>query len=103
MAKFVKLLASVYVNGALRHPHEGALHLEDEEAQRLIDNQAAVDVTSDFSSEQKKETPVEALDASPVTPSVALAADAVDHQANIPVSEAAHADDAPKSKKETAK
>ena len=102
MAMFVKLLASAYVNGALRHPHEGALHLEDDEAKRLIDNQAAVDVTGDFSADQKKETPVESLDASPVPAPVALAADAVDHQANIPAPEAPAAD-APKPKKETGK
>lgn len=106
MSKFVKLLTSAYVNGALRHPHEGGLHLEDDEAKRLLDNEAAIDVSSDFSADQVKETPVEALTAEPVVAaSVALAGEAVDHQANAPLPEAQRSDKsaAHKAKKETEK
>ena len=39
--KFVKLLTSAHVNGVLRHPDEGALHVTNEEAQRLFDNASA--------------------------------------------------------------
>jgi hypothetical protein len=46
--KFVNLLGPAYVNGQLRHPHEGALHLSNEEAKRLIDDNLAEDVTDDF-------------------------------------------------------
>lgn len=99
MSKFVKLLTSAYVNGQLRHPHEGALHLEDDEAKRLIDNQAAVDVTGDFSADQKKDTPVESLDASTDAAKAALTLGATDHQANLPVADA----EAAKPKKETVK
>jgi hypothetical protein len=57
--KFIKLLTSAYVGGALRHPHEGVLHVEDGEADRLFGENAAEDVTSDFSTKENKETPVE--------------------------------------------
>lgn len=55
--KFVKLLTSAHVNGVLRHPDEGALHITDEEAQRLFDNKSAEDVTADFDEEQAKAAP----------------------------------------------
>lgn len=100
MSKFVMLLASCYVSGVLRHPHEGALHLEDGEAQRLIDNQTAVDVTEDFSADQKKEAPVEAITASTVDANIALTLGATDHQANLPASKP---EGAVKPKKETVK
>ena len=49
--KYVKLLTSVRAGGVLRHPYEGVLHLEDDEAGRLIEAQSAEDVTSDFPAE----------------------------------------------------
>ena len=61
--KFIKLLTSAYVGGSLRHPHEGVLHVEDGEADRLIGENAAEDVTSDFSAKENKETPVEHIEA----------------------------------------
>jgi hypothetical protein len=63
MSKFIQLLRSAYVNGVMRHPQEGVLHLEDDEAKRLLDHEAAQDVTSDFSAEQKKSAPIEAISA----------------------------------------
>lgn len=57
--KFIKLLTSAYVGGALRHPHEGVLHVEDGEAERLVGDNVAEDVTSDFSAKENKEAPVE--------------------------------------------
>lgn len=68
MSKFVKLMTAVTVNGMLRHPHEGVLHLDDEEAQRLIDAEAAADVSGDFSDAQRKAVPVEALTLSAPAP-----------------------------------
>lgn len=61
--KFVKLLTSAYVAGVLRHPHEGVLHVEDAEAARLFENEAAEDVTDDFSTKQNAETPVDQITA----------------------------------------
>jgi hypothetical protein len=46
--KFIKLLNSAYIGGRLRHPHEGVLHLEDEDAQRVLDNKDGEDVSADF-------------------------------------------------------
>jgi hypothetical protein len=59
--KFIKLTTSAYVNGVLRHPHEGALHLENDEADRLVKDKVAEDVTEDFSAKENKETPVETV------------------------------------------
>ena len=87
MSKLVKLLASAYVNGALRHPHEGVLHLEDAEADRLLGNEAAEEVTEDFTKEQRKDLPVEGLRANPDN-SAAAALDPVEHQASIPTADA---------------
>lgn len=61
--KFMKLLTAAYVGGSLRHPHEGVLHVEDAEAERLIEDQVAEDVTDDFSAAQKKELPAETISA----------------------------------------
>lgn len=61
--KFIALLFSAYVSGVLRHPHEGVLHVEDDEAARLFENKAAQDVTADFTSKQNKETPAESISA----------------------------------------
>lgn len=55
--KFVKLLTSAHVNGVLRHPHEGVLHVTNEEAERLFENESAEDVTDDFDEEQKRSAP----------------------------------------------
>ncbi|MBB4837290.1 hypothetical protein HNP52_000341 [Sphingomonas kyeonggiensis] len=104
MSKIVMLtVAAAYVNGVMRHPHEGPRHLEDGEADRLINGKEADDVTSDFTAEQRKAMPVERSDADPVPAAALLAADATDHQANIPATEPAAAGEAPKSKKETSK
>jgi len=46
--KYVNLLGPAHVNGVLRHPHEGAFKLTNEDADRLIKNALAVDVTDDF-------------------------------------------------------
>jgi hypothetical protein len=55
--KFVNLLGPAYVNGALRHPHEGSLHLSDEEAERLIKAELAEDVTDDFPADAVEKAP----------------------------------------------
>lgn len=88
MSKFVKLTTSAYVNGVLRHPHEGGLHLEDDEAKRLIDNGAAVDVTADFSADDRKDIPCEGIRASDNDALAAAKLAPVEHQANVPLSEA---------------
>lgn len=59
--KFIKLLTAAHVGGILRHPHEGVLHIDDEEAQRLLDDKAGEDVSDDFTAKQDRETPVEAV------------------------------------------
>jgi hypothetical protein len=61
MSKFVKIWLSAQVNGRLRHPSEGVLHLENEEADRLIREGSGEDVTEDFTAEQLKTTPVESV------------------------------------------
>ncbi len=59
--KFMKLLTSAYVGGVLRHPHEGVIHVQDDEAKKLIADKVAEDVTSDFSAEQRKSLPAETV------------------------------------------
>lgn len=59
--KFIKLTRSAHVNGVLRHPHEGALHVTDDEAKRVIENDAAEDVSDDFSDLQDAEAPAESI------------------------------------------
>jgi hypothetical protein len=59
--KFVKLLIAAHVAGVLRHPHEGVLHVEDDQAERLLADKAAEDVTDDFTAKQNKETGVDAI------------------------------------------
>lgn len=61
--KFVSLLTAAYVGGNLRHPHEGVLHVEDAEAEKLVKDGAATDVTDDFTAKQAKEAPVETISA----------------------------------------
>lgn len=46
--KSISLLAHAYVGGALRHPDEGVLQAEDDEAARLIGDGLAIDVSEDF-------------------------------------------------------
>lgn len=99
MSKFIKLMTSAYVNGQLRHPHEGVLHLDDVEAKRLVDNKSGEDVTKDFDAEDRKNVPVENLSAArPAAPGDADR-QAVEHQANIPP--AATADSAPVNKEKS--
>lgn len=81
--KFIKLLTSAYVNGQLRHPHEGVLHLEDDAARRLLDNQSGEDVTGDFTAEENETVPVEGLRASDNDVLAAARLDPVEHQADI--------------------
>ena len=50
MTKMISLLAAAYVAGTLRQPDEGALPASDEEAQRLVAEGRALDVTADFES-----------------------------------------------------
>lgn len=61
MSKFIKLLGPAHVNGRLRSPAEGVLHLEDGEAQRLLTDKLGEDVTADFSADDRKSIPVEAI------------------------------------------
>jgi hypothetical protein len=104
MSKIVMLtVAAAYVNGVMRHPHEGPRHLEDGEADRLINGKEATDVTSDFTAAQRNEWPVEPSSLAPVPATTLLADDATDHQAKIPTTEPAAAEEAPKPKKETSK
>jgi hypothetical protein len=58
--KFVKLLIAAHVAGVLRHPHEGVLHVDDAEAERLVESEVGEDVTADFTAKQNRDTPVEA-------------------------------------------
>jgi hypothetical protein len=59
--KFVKLITSAYVAGVLRHPHEGVLHVEGDQAKRLLDDKVAEDVTADFTAKENKETGVDTI------------------------------------------
>lgn len=59
--KLIKLTTSATVSGRLRHPDEGVLHLTNDDAQRLLDDKAGEDVTADFTAEQRKQIPVEAV------------------------------------------
>lgn len=46
--KYVTLLAPAHIAGQLRHPHDGAIEASDAEADRLISENLAKDVTDDF-------------------------------------------------------
>ena len=65
--KFIKLLTAAYVGGVLRHPHEGVLHVTNEDAKRVLDNKAAEDVSADFSAEDSDEAPTDTVSAA-ITP-----------------------------------
>jgi hypothetical protein len=83
MSKFIKLLTAAIVNGTLRHPREGVLHLENDEAQRLLDDKAGVDVTSDFSADERKETPVESVTVQTGQPAAPQSFDPVAENARV--------------------
>ncbi len=57
--KFLSLLTSAYVGGSLRHPHEGVLHVDDAEAEKLVADGVATDVSDDFTAKQDEAAPVE--------------------------------------------
>lgn len=61
MSKFIKLLGHAHVLGRLRSPAEGVLHLNDEDAQRLLDDKLGEDVSADFSADDHKSIPTEAV------------------------------------------
>jgi hypothetical protein len=93
--KWIKLLTAARVNGVLRHPHEGVLHLEDGEAQRLLDDEAGKDVSADFTGAAAKDAPVESLTAD--TPQ-GDAGEGHPHQSNA----ASAADDKPAARRKAA-
>ncbi len=79
--KFIALLTAAYVGGVLRHPHEGAISVTDDEAKRLIDDKAAEDVTEGFTAKQiEAATPEPIAAASGVVPAEPLANP---HQADV--------------------
>lgn len=87
--KIIKLSTSGYAGGVLRHPHEGALPVSDDDAKRLVeDEKVAEDVTGDFSKAQLAALTPENTDGPAVD---AGSADAPEnpHQAEV----APHADD----------
>jgi hypothetical protein len=57
--KMIKLLTPVPASGRLRYPHEGLIHLNADDAQRLLDDKAGEDATGDFTADQLKDLPVE--------------------------------------------
>ncbi|MGI4877183.1 MAG: hypothetical protein ACRYG4_06825 [Janthinobacterium lividum] len=60
--KSIKLLRAAYVNGLLRMPHEGVVHIEDDaEADRVIENGSAEDVSADFTAKQLKDVVGESM------------------------------------------
>ncbi|MGW8141873.1 hypothetical protein BRX36_21670 [Sphingomonas sp. S-NIH.Pt1_0416] len=78
--KFVKLLTAAHVAGVLRHPHEGVLHVSDDDAARLIGDQVAKDVSADFADRDTAELPAEPVsNAEPDAP----AADPAPHQSDV--------------------
>lgn len=67
--KYVNLLGAAYVNGVMRQPSEGALRLTNEEADRLIKAELAVDVTEDFPEDD--DTPAAKVTTKPSDPKAA--------------------------------
>ena len=51
--KMIKLLDAAYVGGVLHYPHDGVLEVTDAEAKRLTGENLAVDVTDDFTPDNK--------------------------------------------------
>jgi hypothetical protein len=96
--KYLTLLTAAYVGGVLRHPHEGAIPVADDEAKRLLDNKAAEDVTDGFSAAQLKAATPEPVTA-PGGP-VPAEAPANPHQSEVPASPAKPAGRKPAAEKE---
>jgi hypothetical protein len=60
--KYITLLSAAYVGGVLRHPHEGAIPVSDDDAKRLVgDEKLAVDETDGFTEKQLAEVPEESV------------------------------------------
>ena len=59
--KMIALLTAAYIGGVLRHPHEGAVPVSDEEAARLVADSVGEDVTDGFTAEQLAEVTPEAV------------------------------------------
>lgn len=83
--KFITLLTAAYVGGALRHPHEGAVPVEDGEAERLVKDKVATDVTDDFTADQLKAATPETITAP--SGAVPKPAPANPHQAEVKTDE----------------
>lgn len=98
--KFIKLLTRAYVNGVPKSPEEGVLHLQDDEAQRLIDNGAGQDVSADFTGKAANDSPVEHVTTAAQTPGATVQAESHPHQSEVaPQAAEAHAGDKPKARK----
>lgn len=67
--KYINLRGHAYVNGVMRAPHEGAVRLTNEEADRLIEAELADDVTADFPADD--ETPAAKVTQKPSDPKLA--------------------------------
>ncbi|KQM65794.1 hypothetical protein ASE75_06065 [Sphingomonas sp. Leaf17] len=62
--KYIALLGAAYVGGVLRHPHEGAIPVDDSEAKRLVDvEKLAEDVTDGFTKAQLSDATEETISA----------------------------------------
>ena len=79
--KWIKLLTAAHIGGQLRHPHEGVVHLGDEEADRLIAGGVGVDVSGDFTARQDR-APAETLEEA-TAGAEAAPAPAHPHQAEV--------------------
>lgn len=97
MTKFISLLTAARVGGVLRHPHEGVLHVEDNEADRLIADNAAIDVSGDFTKKQDGDTPVDQIVAE--TPAPGDVGDGAPHQSEVAPQEADEKDAKPRARK----
>ncbi|KQN91557.1 hypothetical protein ASE90_01760 [Sphingomonas sp. Leaf67] len=99
--KFVSLLTAAHVAGQLRHPHEGVLHVEDDAAARLIADNAAVDVTEDFTAKANKTVPVDKIESGDAASEAAPPENP--HQSEIaPQTGAPAVEDAPKPRRRAA-
>lgn len=99
--KFVSLLTAAHVAGQLRHPHEGVLHVEDDAAARLIADNAAVDVTDDFTAKANKTVPVDKIESGDAASAPAEPENP--HQSEIaPQAVEVAVEDAPKSRRRAA-
>lgn len=100
MTKFITLLTAAHVGGLLRHPHEGVLHVADDEADRLIADQVATDVSADFTAKQDAQTPVDKIVAEPAE--TGDAEKGVPHQSQVAPQEADEPEPKPKARKAAA-